>query len=291
MLIGIIGTGRLGLTLAHAWQEAGREIVSYTATNARHQAVKNRIGGKPQSLPQVLAAADTIVLSVPETALPELAQEIVQAAFAQDTDLKGHTFIHTSGATPLNVLDPLRQAGAATASLHPAMTVTGEPADLLRLQGCPVAVAASPPAVLPRVRSLVADLGAVAFAVPEGSRAAYHAALAHAANHVVTVIVQARSMLAAANLPEEPDVLARLVHAAVDNALAEGVDALTGPVMRGDAATVTKHLQVLRKQAEAGETAQETMRTYQALARATAGQAQEAGFITAEQAAVIKRAL
>ena len=86
--------------------------------------------------------------------------------------------------------------------------------------------------------------------VAEADRALYHAALAHAANHLVTILGQSQQMLASIGIEDPARYMGPLVRAAVDNALASGEGALTGPVARGDAGTVKAHLQALNEYSE-----------------------------------------
>ena len=110
--------------------------------------------------------------------------------------------------------------------------------------------------------------------IPDERRALYHAALAHGANHLVTLVNEAMDRLRDAGVVHPERVLSPLLHAALDNTLAMGDAALTGPVSRGDAGTVAKHLDTL------AEIAPDSVPTYLALARRTADRAIAAGRLT-----------
>lgn len=102
--------------------------------------------------------------------------------------------------------------------------------------------------------------------IADEDRPAYHAALVHAANHAVTLVAQGSALLARIGVEEPARVLGPLVHASVDGALRDApgaVATLTGPVVRGDAATVAAHVAALRDIPEA-------LYAYRAMARATA---------------------
>jgi predicted short-subunit dehydrogenase-like oxidoreductase (DUF2520 family) len=107
--------------------------------------------------------------------------------------------------------------------------------------------------------------------IPEERRALYHAALAHGANHLVTLVNEAMDRLRDAGVTDPARVLDPLLHAALDNALCLRDAALTGPVSRGDAGTVARHLAVL------GASAPQSVPAYLALARRTADRAIAAG--------------
>ena len=112
------------------------------------------------------------------------------------------------------------------------MTFTGMSLDLARLVDCCFAVTAPAP-VLPIGQALVVEMGAEPVVVAEEARPLYHAALAHGANHLVTLVAESLDLLAAAGVQPADRVLAPLLSAALDNALRQGDGALTGPVARG----------------------------------------------------------
>jgi hypothetical protein len=109
--------------------------------------------------------------------------------------------------------------------------------------------------------------------IPDEQRALYHAGVVHGANHLVTLLVQAFDVLRSAGVADPPATMRPLLMATLGNTLDAGADALTGPVARGDAATVAAHLGAL----PAGR----TVRTYVELAAATVEQAERSGRIDA----------
>jgi predicted short-subunit dehydrogenase-like oxidoreductase (DUF2520 family) len=114
--------------------------------------------------------------------------------------------------------------------------------------------------------------------IAEADRGLYHAALAGAANHLVTQVVQAADLLAMAGVGQPSRMLGPLLSTALDNALRLGDAALTGPVARGDAETVAGHVDALRA------TAPEALPAYLVLARLTATRALASGMLTASDA-------
>jgi predicted short-subunit dehydrogenase-like oxidoreductase (DUF2520 family) len=179
--------------------------------------------------------------------------------------------VHTSGAHGLDVLAPVVAGGAHPMALHPAMTFTGHPHDIERLaEGISFGVTA--PAELRALATrLVADFGGVVEWIAETDRPLYHAALAHGANHLVTLVNEAMDRLRAAGVLHPERVLAPLLRASLENTLAHGDAALTGPVARGDAGTIAKHLAALEA------TAPDSVPVYLALARRTADRAIASG--------------
>jgi predicted short-subunit dehydrogenase-like oxidoreductase (DUF2520 family) len=169
-------------------------------------------------------------------------------------------------------------AGAGPVALHPAMTFTGEPGDLDRLTaGCSFGVTA-PPQLREFAAALVTDLGGTVEWVAEERRALYHAALAHGANHLVTLVNEAMDRLREAGVRQPGQLLEPLLSAALDNALRLGDAALTGPVSRGDAGTVAAHLNAI------AAASPDSVPSYRALARRTADRAIAAGRLAASDA-------
>ena len=140
------------------------------------------------------------------------------------------------------------------------MTFTGTSLDLARLADCCFGVTAPGP-VLPIAQALVVEMGAEPVVVAEEARPLYHAALAHGANHLVTLVAQARRRCCARPASSTPTACSRpLLSAALDNALRSGDAALTGPVARGDAGTVAAHLAAMRRRRRPGDVADDLPR-------------------------------
>jgi len=183
------------------------------------------------------------------------------------------------------VLGPAAAAGGIPLALHPAMTFTGTSLDLVRLADCCFGVTAPGP-VLPIAQALVVEMGGEPVVVAEQDRPLYHAALAHTANHLVTLVAQGLDLLRGAGVDAPDRVLAPLLSAALDNALRHGDAALTGPVARGDAGTVTAHIEAL-----AASGVPDAVAAYRVLARATADRALAAGRLRADDAVALLAAL
>jgi predicted short-subunit dehydrogenase-like oxidoreductase (DUF2520 family) len=192
--------------------------------------------------------------------------------------------VHTSGAHGIGVLDAAAARGAVALAVHPAMSFAGRPEDLARLDGTVFGITAEPE-YQPVAEALVLELGGESVWIPETARPVYHAALTHAANHLVTLQADAMELLAAAGVVAPARVLAPLTGAALDNVLRLGDAALTGPVSRGDARTVAEHVDVLRRRSA------DLVDSYIAMARRTAQRAAAAGRIDAEQLAGLLTAL
>ncbi|HEX7738472.1 MAG TPA: DUF2520 domain-containing protein [Marmoricola sp.] len=262
--IGVVGAGRVGAVLAAALRAAGHEVVSVagesTASRSRAAAL---LPGVPMAKPtDVARSCDLLLLTVPDDMLANVVTSLVGAGAIR----AGQVVCHTSGRHGLSVLAPAVAIGARPIAMHPAMTFTGTAVDLDRLSGC-VFGFTTEPVERALAEALIADLHGVAMFVPEERRTLYHAALAHGANHLVTLVSQAMGLLTAAGAEDPAATLRPLLTAALDNALDQGDAALTGPIVRGDVNTVRAHL------ADITATAPDTLPSYVAMARATADRA------------------
>jgi predicted short-subunit dehydrogenase-like oxidoreductase (DUF2520 family) len=155
------------------------------------------------------------------------------------------------------------------------MTFTGRPDDVDRLRGISFGVTA-PDVLRPAAEALVIEMGGEPVFVAEEQRDLYHAAIAGAANHLITLVAQAEDLLRAAGVAEPARLLGPLLSASLDNALRFGDAGLTGPVARGDAATVAAHVAALEAAPGASAAA---VAAYVALARLTADRALAAGLL------------
>ena len=191
-------------------------------------------------VPALVERSEMLLLAVPDDQLAPLAAGIAATGLSPG----GQLVVHTSGRYGTEALAPLARAGAATIAIHPAMTFTGTRTDLPRLVGCPMGITASAE-FLPVAAALVVEMGGEAVVIAEGDRPLYHAALAHAANHLVVLVDQSRRALSRLGIEDPGSYLRPLLEAALEESLRRGSKALTGPVVRGDAGTVGAHLEAL----------------------------------------------
>ncbi|HEX9063685.1 MAG TPA: DUF2520 domain-containing protein [Streptosporangiaceae bacterium] len=268
LAVGVVGAGRAGTAMAVALARAGHRVVAASAVS---QASLDRVGA---SLPQarvarpedVVRAADLVLLTVPDDALPGL----VSGLAATGVPLAGRLIAHASGRHGLAVLEPATREGALPLALHPVMTFTGRPDDVEKMAGISFGVTAPDP-LRAVAEVLVVEMGGNPVFITEEHRGLYHAGLASAANHLVTLVASSADLLARAGVPDPAKMLGPLLGAALENALMFGDAALTGPVARGDADTVAAHVRAI------GAAAPETLGAYLALARLTADRALAAG--------------
>lgn len=246
----VVGRGRVGGSLARAAEVAGIEVTLASADRAAEAA----------------EGADAVLLCVPDEAITEVCARIAPSP----PPLVGHV----SGATRLDALSPATENGARAFSLHPLQTFADESTPV---EGTPAAIAGTDEATVSFARSLAEALDMRPFEVPEESRAAYHAAAAIASNLLVALEESAAELVERLGIEDGRELLAPLVLRTAANWAERGPAVLTGPIARGDRATVERHRTAL-----AG-TAPELLPMYDALAeraeavmrRGSAGEAQE----------------
>jgi len=157
------------------------------------------------------------------------------------------------------------------------MTFTGRGDDADKMAGISFGVTA-PEQLRPVAEALVMEMGGEPVFIAEDKRGTYHAALSSAANHLVTLVVQACDLLADAGVAQPARMLGPLLGAALENVLAVGDAALTGPVARGDAETIAAHVNAI------SAAAPQALPAYLAMARLTADRALAAGTLAAADA-------
>ncbi|MCZ7415064.1 DUF2520 domain-containing protein [Streptomyces sp. WMMC897] len=275
MGVGVVGAGRVGPVLAAALGLAGhRTVAASGVSDASLRRAAELLPGVPLVEPrEVLARSELVLLTVPDDALPNLVTGLVETGAVRP----GQLLVHASGRYGTAVLEPALRAGALPLALHPVMTFTGTSVDVQRLAGCAFGVTA-PEELRMAAEALVIEMGGEPEWIPEEARPLYHAALALGANHLVTLVAQAQDLLRSAGVAAPDRMLGPLLGAALDNALRSGDAALTGPVARGDAGTVSAHLAELRRHAPGAVSG------YVAMARTTADRALAAGLLKPELA-------
>lgn len=260
--VGIAGSGRVARALALALApRSAEQPLLWGRSPARAQDAAVAAGAvAAESCAALAQHCDLIIVAVADDALASVVAALA-AALAPGHD----PFVcHVSGGSGAAPLAPLHERGALTAAVHPAMTFTGDPAqEVQRMAGARFAITAPDGDALAEARTLVGLLGGVAVEIAEAHRALYHAALSHAANHLVTLLDGASHALRIAGADEPGALLAPLVRAALENSLAHGFAALSGPLLRGDAATIRTHVAAIERDCPA------LLPAYRAMALAT----------------------
>lgn len=264
--IGIIGPGRAGVGLALALARAGYSVSLHGRKKKNVPAPLTLTvgdGGKP---PPWIGETDVVLLSVRDDAITPLAASLARARAVGER----HVILHLSGAQGQEALGPLVSSRAALGSFHPLQTIVEPELAPARLKGAWAAVEGMPRAVEAGER-IAEDLGMRPFRIATKAKPIYHAGAVFASNYLVVVEAVAQRLLRHAGLSDADAwaALRPLVEGTLENlSRHEPREALTGPVIRGDTATIVRHLESL---------AVDDAKLYRALGRAALELAQKQG--------------
>lgn len=258
LTVGIVSAGRVGTALGVALERAEHVVVACSAISAKSldRAARRLPDTAVLPVQAVAGQAELLLLAVPDAELAALVCGLATTGAVRS----GTIVVHTSGLNGIGVLEPLTAQGCIPLAIHPAMTFTGSDEDIARLSETCFGVTALDEIGYAIGQALVLEIGGEPFRVREDARMLYHSALAHASNHLATVVLDAVEALRSALRGQEllgqelvgdaPGGLAErivgpLSRASLENALQRGQSALTGPVARGDATAVAGHLRAL----------------------------------------------
>lgn len=241
--VGVIGPGRAGTGLALAWVRAGHDVWLHGRRAKPVPTPLTLTTGTADAAPPWIDRVEVVVCAVPDDAIAPLARTL-SATGAVRAD---HVVLHLSGSLDHHALDSLRDSGAALGSLHPLQTLVEPERTPDHVQGAWAAVEGDPRAVETAER-LARDIGLHPFRLRPEHKTLYHAGAVFASNYFVVVEAIAQQLLERAGLGREDAwaALSPLVRGTFDNLTRSGPEgALTGPVLRGDVHTITRHLQAL----------------------------------------------
>jgi predicted short-subunit dehydrogenase-like oxidoreductase (DUF2520 family) len=260
--IAIIGAGRMGQGLARALREAG---VSTTLLGRERR-------------PEDTRQAALVLIATPDEAIASVAAELARDAAVGEPQV----VLHLSGLLDRRALQPLAASGAALGSFHPLQSVADPATAAERLRGSFAALEGDSGA-LDAGERLATTLGMRAVRIAPGAKAAYHAGAVIASNYAVVLAEVAARLARQAGVPADAaaELYLPLMQGTVANLPLGPAAALTGPVRRGDAATVRAHLAALGS---------EDRVLYRVLGLAALRLAREAG-LDEGQAAAVERAL
>jgi predicted short-subunit dehydrogenase-like oxidoreductase (DUF2520 family) len=237
----IIGPGHVGRGLFRAFRTSGVEVIGL------HGKRPSGVATSTGNIPSDAARANVVIVCVRDPQLDETMAEVSVAA--QDGRIaRGTVILHTSAIAEPAALGALGEAGFPGGTFHPLVPFSDPEvsAELLRkgwigIDGENAAKNAS--------RRLAGHLGARTLEIPPGKKPAYHAAAVISSNFPVVLASVAGHLLHDIGIPDASAYQA--VESLMSGALAnmkQAVpdDALTGPIVRGDAETVGKHLRGLK---------------------------------------------
>jgi len=236
----------VGSALALALAEKGQRVaaISSRRDNTARALARRIAGAEAVPAQEVANRCDWVFLTLPDSAVRMVAAELTWRA--------GQAVIHTSGALDLAALDPAAARDALPGGFHPLHAFSASDSSANAFAGITIGIAAGP-ALSPQLEALAGSLGARALRLDGADRTLYHAAAVFASNFAVALLLAARRAWTLAGLPEAEAraALAPLLAGAAANANAMPLErALSGPLVRGEADTLSRHLDKLQRAPE-----------------------------------------
>ena len=243
--VAIIGSGRVGTAMALLLSERGYDVVSVADPEQQARTRAAGFSGAEPVADDVEAAglADTIVITTPDSAIASTCRRIVDSGI----EVRGKKFVHMSGALSLTALEPARQAGAQILSIHPLQTFADIQGAVKALPGSTFGVTCDP-SLEGWASVFVSDLEGTMQLIKDEDKVLYHAAAVMASNFLAMVEYAALTIARGLGFSDDAFAVAfaPLYRASVENVARLGpVEALTGPLVRGDAGTIEKRLSTL----------------------------------------------
>jgi len=231
---GVIGHGRVGGAILALLQDSGYTPVWVVE-------VENHKSDIPvyKSLPDEPLGADIIFITVPDDLISEVVSKM---ALVWKDKLKGRVVFHMSGLHTSDILEPLKKLGAETASFHPLQSIMHPESARKALKGSIFTPEGSPKALM-TARRISDKLGGEILKLAKEDKVIYHTAAVVASNYITSLVAMAEDLMSEIGLKRGH--MLPLIKGTLDNIEKHGRTALTGPIRRGDWATVQRHLNVL----------------------------------------------
>jgi predicted short-subunit dehydrogenase-like oxidoreductase (DUF2520 family) len=245
--ITIIGLGRTGTAIGYLLRQAGYAVVAVTSRS--RASLLNRIGYTggmaftSDANAEAASLATCIFITTPDDTIASVCRDIAKKGGVSP----GDKVIHMSGAGGLDLLEPACMAGAAVASIHPLQSFADIEGAIRNIPSSTFGITADEDLREWSV-GLVRELGGVPVEVPEAIKPLYHAAACMASNYLTTLIHAVEEIYLSLGLSRDEAIRAfwPLVNGTLKNIETKGsVQALTGPISRGDAGTIEQHIHVL----------------------------------------------
>jgi predicted short-subunit dehydrogenase-like oxidoreductase (DUF2520 family) len=244
--IGIAGTGRVAKALGQILTQKGQPVAAIAGRNPERTAMAASFIGarvsavRIRDLPKV---ASRILIAASDASVEPIAALLARSGFRRGIAL------HTCGAKGPEALEVLASQGVSCGALHPIQSFTSTGKSFINMAGITFGIDGDPEA-LAWAASIVTTFGASSIRVHSNHRALYHAAAVMASNYIVALIHTAVELMQASGVerPVALKALAPLIRTSSETALRHGpIQALTGPIDRGDSATVLAHLKALKE--------------------------------------------
>lgn len=243
----IIGGGRVGTAVGHLLQRAGQEVAAVACRSGESlEKAREYLPGSYLTTDMVKAArkGNVILLTTPDDLIADAAVTLASAGVVK----RGHRVVHMSGALGLDVLEPVEEAGASTASIHPLQTFADVRGAVKKMPGSVFAVTTRDPRTGEWAEELVRLLGGEPVRLEERHKVLYHLGAVMASNLLIALEHAAELVYQEIGMEGEKALraLLPLIEGTVSNLRRLGTErALTGPVARGDIGIIRRHLEKL----------------------------------------------
>ncbi len=265
MRAGFIGAGKVGFSLGKYLAEHGIAVSGYYSRSAAsaEEAAEFTGSGFYTSLADIVSDSDTLFITVPDGVIGEVWDDM------RNLPIRDKNICHCSGSIPSTVFFDAEERGAYRYSVHPLYAVSSKYTSYQELGKAYFSIEGSS-AHLDEIKSVFEAMGNPTAVIDPACKTLYHAAAVMVSNQLAALVDMGAVLLGRCGFPEA-DAAKALAPLIEGNALAVAargpVDALTGPVERGDAQTVRKHLSELEKFAAEEKTGQDILTAYEALSR------------------------
>ncbi len=276
----IIGLGKVGTAIGHLLNKSGHNIIAISdKSNAALKKALPYTGGKAfLDSKQAVIGADCILITTPDDNISSACNEIADSKL-----IKEKFVFHMSGAGGLDLLDSAKRAGAVIASIHPLQSFSSIDTAINNIPGSIFGITANKK-VQKQAGIIVRDLNGIPVFITPAQKPLYHAAACFASNYLVSLLNVVESIYESIGISKADARKAYLplIYGTLQNVETSGsIQALTGPIARGDAGTIEKHLAALKK------TQSQYSSLYSALGLITTIIAQKKGTLSAKKAKII----
>ena len=245
--LNIIGAGRAGRTLAALWRRRGvfdiQCVMNRTAAGTREAVAFIGAGGACERV-QALQPASVWLIATPDGEITTVGQALATSGVLR----AGDTVFQLSGATPSSELRAVLPAAVFVASVHPLKSFA-DPATAVANFAGTWCVMEGMPAVLAVLQPAFEQIGARVTQIDAHHKTLYHAASVMACNYLTALMEAGLQCFDKASLPRATAsaMMEPLVRDTLDNVFKLGtMNALTGPIARGDHAVVARQLDALQ---------------------------------------------
>jgi predicted short-subunit dehydrogenase-like oxidoreductase (DUF2520 family) len=239
--LGFIGAGALATTLSVAFKQRGFRIAAVSSRGFESaKTLADLLEGclAVADNQEVADYADLVFIATPDDIIPQVASQLHWR--------EGQMVVHCSGADSIDILNPVKTAGAQTGVFHPLQTFVAMVEE--NLKGITFAIEAEDP-LLAHLKEMAQMLGGNWIELKSKDRVIYHAAAVFACNYLVTLTNIAVGLWESIDVPRYKalQALLPLMRGTINNIEATGVmQSLTGPIARGDLGTIKRHIIALQ---------------------------------------------